>query len=182
VMTIVEEIERFRRNPSPPEGSTCNPFKLVSSVREAASIDDVRSAWQGNNLPCDALDFWAACREARLFEDVEYGQWGLALLSPSASATRTAQERIARPFDVRIDDVVLGAFLGDQELLVIAPSETGDRRIMIALPLDGRADWFGAAPSLAEFLADYFVSTGDKYWEHAGRNNTGNNGSGLIAG
>jgi hypothetical protein len=63
-------------------------------------------------VPSDALDLWAACRQARLFQDVDYGQWGLALLAPSASETRTAQARVARPADLRPDDVVLGEFLG----------------------------------------------------------------------
>jgi hypothetical protein len=63
---------------------------------------------------------------------------------------------------------VLGQFLGDQELLVLAPSETARRRVLIALPLDSRADWFGAAPSLGSFLAKYFDAVGDKYWERRG--------------
>ena len=65
----------------------------------------------------------------------------------------------------RPDDIVLGEFLGDQELLVLAPSETGRRRVLIALPLDSRADWLGAAPDVGEFLGRYFDSAGDKYWE-----------------
>jgi hypothetical protein len=60
---------------------------------------------------------------------------------------------------------VLGEFLGDQELLVLAPSETGRRRILIALPLDSRADWLGAAQDLGEFLERYFDHASAKYWE-----------------
>jgi hypothetical protein len=78
---------------------------------------------------------------------------GLALLAPSARAARTAQERAARPAEPRPDDIVLGEFLGDQELLILAPSEAGPRRILIALPLDRRADWFSAAQDLGEFPA-----------------------------
>jgi hypothetical protein len=75
------------------------------------------------------------------------------------------QEREVRPADLRPDDIVLGEFLGDLELLVLAPSETGRRRILIALPLDRRADWLGAAQDLGEFLQRYFDRAGDKYWE-----------------
>ncbi len=162
---IADAIERFRRQSSPPGGSTDNPFKLMSTVDGPARPDEVEDAWSDRELPSDVVDLWAACREARLFEDVDYGQWGLALLTPSASATRTAQEHEARPSDLRPDDVVIGEFLGDQELLVLAPCETGQRKVLIALPLDGRADWFGAAADLGEFLGRYFDSAGDKYWE-----------------
>ncbi len=162
---IADALKRFRRQPSPPERSTSNPFKLASTLDGPARPNEVEDAWSDRELPSDVVDLWAACREARLFEDVDFGQWGLALLAPSASATRTTQERDARPSDLRPDDIVLGEFLGDQELLVLAPSETERRRVLIALPLDRRADWFGAAPGLGEFLARYFDSAGDKYWE-----------------
>jgi hypothetical protein len=137
----------------------------VSYLAGPAYAGEVEEAWDGSELISDALELWAACREARLFEDVDYGQWGLALLTPEASAARTAQEREARPIDFRPDDVVIGEFLGDQELVVLAPSETGQRRVLIALPLDSRAHWLAAAPSLGEFLATYFDAAGDKYWE-----------------
>jgi hypothetical protein len=162
---LADALARFRRWPSPPEGSTSNPFKLVSTLDGPAGANEVEDAWRGHGLPSDALDLWVACREARLFEGVDYGQWGLPLLAPSASAIRTAQEREARPADLRPDDIVLGEFLGDQELLVLAPSETGRRRILIAHPLDSRADWFGVAQDLGDFLEWYFDHAGDKYWE-----------------
>jgi hypothetical protein len=60
--------------------------------------------------------------------------------------------------------------LGDQELVVLAPSESGTRRVLIALPLDHRADWFAAASSLDEFLEKYFAAVGEKYWERGGSN------------
>jgi hypothetical protein len=162
---VSDALDRFRRVPSPPKGGMSNPFKLMSTLNEPARSNEVERAWSGRELPSDGVELWAVSREARLFEDVEYGQWGLVLLSPSASATRTAQERELRPYDLRADDIVLGEFLGDQELLVLAPSETGWRRILIALPLDSRAAWFGAGADLHEFLVRYFDSDGDKYWE-----------------
>jgi hypothetical protein len=100
-----------------------------------------------------------------LFEDVDYGQWGLVLLSPTASARRTAEQRARRPDAYRSDDVVIGEFLGDLELLVMAPSEAGNRRILVALSLDDRHDWYPAGSSLAQFLEKYLRSHGDKYWE-----------------
>ncbi len=99
-----------------------------------------------------------------MFADVDYGQWGLALLSPAASAARTAKERSARPRQFGPDDLVLGEFLGDQELLVVSTAEH-DTRVMIALPLDDRPDWYTAAGDLGGFLAAYRRSGGDKFWE-----------------
>jgi hypothetical protein len=141
------------------------PLKLNSSVAAPATAQEVWRHWPGMIIPDDATALWSACRGARLFEDVEYGQWGLVILDPKTSAVRTVEERTARPHDLRSDDVVIGEFLGDQELLVIAPSERGQRRILVALPLDPRDDWFGAADALDQFLEKYFDASGDKFWE-----------------
>lgn len=162
--TIADALDRFRCRPIPHEGGLGNPFQLASKLAEPATADEIKEPW-GNRELGDALDLWSACREARLFEDVQYGQWGLLLLAPEASAVRTIQEREARPRDFRADDIVIGEFLGDQELVVLAPSEAGSRRVLVALPLDRRADWFAAASSLNEFLVLYFDAVGNKYWE-----------------
>jgi hypothetical protein len=47
----------------------------------------------------------------------------------------------------------------------MAPSEAGDRKILVALPLDDQRDWYPAASSLAQFLEKYLGSRGAKYWE-----------------
>jgi hypothetical protein len=109
------------------------------------------------------IELWTVTRTARLFEDVDYKQWGLKVLTPSESAARTASEHVLRPNDYRSDDVVLGEFLGDLELLVIAGSDSGNE-VLVALPLDPRADWYRAAPSLEQFLRRYRVAEGDKFW------------------
>lgn len=162
---VRQTLERFRQEPSPQRSRTNNPFRLVSTLFGPASPGEVEAAWRGLVLPDDVVDLWATCRGARLFEDIDYGQWGLVILDPATSAARTAQERASRPSDVMHDDIVLGEFLGDQELVIVAPSEAGDRRVMIALPLDSRSDWTGVAHSLGNFLQAYFVAAGDKYWE-----------------
>jgi hypothetical protein len=164
---IDSAVLRFRREPNP-LGAQDNPFKLRSSLSEAASADEITLAL-GESVPVEVAALWSRCRSARLFEDIDYGQWGLQILDPAASAARNQKEIEARPLDFRGDDIVLGTFLGDQDLLVIAPSEGERRRVMVALPLDGRADWFGVAASLAEFLETYFAARGNKYWERAGK-------------
>jgi hypothetical protein len=70
---IAHALARFRRRPSPPEASTSHPVKLVSTLDGPAGANEVGDAWHGHGLPSEALDLWAACRRARLFEDVDYG-------------------------------------------------------------------------------------------------------------
>lgn len=146
-----------------PDGD--NLFKLACRIDPGASLDDIESSMGGRAAPPDLTELWLASREAWLFEDVDYGQWGLHLLNSSDSAVRTATEHAARPDDLRADDIVLGEFLGDSELLVYAPSEEGPRRYLISLPLDSRDDWYAAGATAAEVFERYAASGGEKYWE-----------------
>lgn len=145
----------------PPGGD--NPFKLSCRVDPGASADEIASASESEDL----RELWSTSRESWLFEDAEYGQWGLHLLRPAESAARTSAERAQRSDDLRPDDVVLGEFLGDAELLVYAPSEVGGRRYLIALPLDPREDWYAAGASAVEVLERLRDANGDKYWERS---------------
>jgi hypothetical protein len=159
--------ERFRQELSPPEGHSTNPFALESTVDGPADRHEIEVGWRDcrSAPPTELIDMWEACRSARLFEDRNYGQWGLVLLSPTASAVRTAREQSQRARDVRMDDIVIGEFLGDQDLLVLAPSEAGTRRVLIARPLDDRTEWSGVASALCQFLDCYFDHSGEKFWE-----------------
>src|SRR5262245_32130596 len=69
--------------------------------------------------------FWQYSRSAILFEDVNYGQWGLRILDPHSAIEQTARLHKDRPQDVRDGDLVFGEFLGDLDRLVIrcAPQE-----------------------------------------------------------
>lgn len=156
-------LERFRGTPEVRRSD--NPFRLLSSVSAAAMPGEVEAAWHPREMPDEVTSMWGAARSARLFVDADHAQWGLVILDPQASRQRTDAERVVRPHDLRDDDIVLGEFLGDQELLVVAPSESGVRRVLVALPLDPRGDWPGAAQDLATFLARYFDGGGNKYWE-----------------
>jgi hypothetical protein len=164
---VVEALNAFRAYTEPRDGLGDNPFKLACSFDEPATAAEISSAWPGVEVPAEVASAWSASRQSRLFEDVDYGQWGLALLSPEAAAQRTAQERAQRPGAYRADDVVIGEFLGDQELVVVAPSETDRRHLLIALQIDDRPDWYAAAGNLAEFLDRYLKAFGDKYWEQS---------------
>jgi hypothetical protein len=168
-MSLPEVIDRFRSNPRPAEGSTDNPFRLESTVWGPATASEVRAAWGEHEIPDDARTLWQECRGARLFEDVDYGQWGLKLLSPQASRDRTGEDYLAE--DLEADDIVIGAFIGDLDVVVLAPSEEGDRRVLVAGEIDARPKWHGVGSDLAHFLQRYFEASGDKYWksESSGR-------------
>jgi hypothetical protein len=164
--TIDEAIENLRREP---EGPLDAGLETMSSVGGPALVGEIERAWPRHELPRDAIALWRICRRAHLYEDVDYGQWGLILLDPKTSARTTAHEIKTRRRDFRKDDLVIGSFLGDQELVVIAPSETGNRRILVALEMDERKDWYGVGAHLGEFLGNYFQARGEKYWAvHSG--------------
>jgi hypothetical protein len=164
---VAQILASFSACAEPKDGLVDNPFRLGCSLAAPATDEEIRSVWS-EAVPEELLDAWSVSRESRLFEDVDYGQWGLVLLSPTASAERTAEQRRLRPAEYRPGDFVAGSFLGDLELLVMASSEVGDRKILIALPLDSRQDWYPAAPDFAHFLERYRDSQGSKYWESSG--------------
>jgi hypothetical protein len=97
--------------------------------------------------------------------DVDYGQWGLELLSPRTSVEETAAQVAARGDDYRPTDVVIGRFLGDQDRLVVDAAGS----VLVATPLDRRPDWYEPAPDVAAFLRQYVLSSGDKFWERPQR-------------
>lgn len=137
------------------------------SLRLACSVsfrDDASWALD-EEVPAELRELWQVCGEARLFTDVDYGQWGLVLLGPEVSWRRTSDQQYLAPADRRPGDVVIGEFLGDLELLIYAPSEAGDSRILVSLPLDPREDWYRVGSSLEEFLVKYVDSQGEKFWK-----------------
>lgn len=166
---VTAALNAFRAHTEPRDALGDNPFKLACSVDEPATDAEIASAWLGGDVPAELAQAWSTSRQSRLFEDVDYGQWGLALLSPEAAAQRTAQERARRPGAYRADDVVIGEFLGDQDLVVFGPSEADRGHLLIALPMDDRSDWYVAAGSFAEFLDCYLNAFGDKYWEQTAK-------------
>jgi hypothetical protein len=155
-------LEACKAFSEPRDGLGDNPFRLACTLSTPAGEDEIRACWQNGTLHDDLVELWTTAREARLFEDIDYGQWGLRILSPEDSARRTAEERKARAADLRASDVVIGEFLGDQELLI---RTGGDEGILIALPLDGREFWYRAGENLGDFLDRYVTSVGRKFWE-----------------
>ena len=88
VKSIDRALKRYRDCPSPSEGSSANPFRLVSTVADPESFEGL----EGVGAIGELRELWASCRSGRLFEDVDYGQWGLVLLDPESSFARTRNE------------------------------------------------------------------------------------------
>lgn len=158
-------MDGFRRWAFVPDPADSDALELACEVAGPASVEEVREAWAGRDLPAEVAELWADSREAELFRDVNYGQWGLRILAPLASVEALEFQKRERPSDFASGDVVIGEFLGDLELLVYAPSEEGERRILVALEIDSRDEWYGVGASLEEFFKNYLQAQGDKFWE-----------------
>jgi hypothetical protein len=146
---------------SQPRRVGTNPFLMQCRLAPASTPAEIAGSWSHVRLPRTVAELWLTCREAHLFVDVEYGQCGLRVLSPAASAARSESERSRRPAALGPQDVVLGEFLGDQDLLVVDPVG----RPLVASPLDGRDEWARPAGDLPGFLKGYIGAMGRKYWE-----------------
>ncbi len=158
---LADALAACARSQQPTPATAASPLRLQCTLAPPAPPGEIERAWPERPLPADIVEAWSICRQARLFEDADYGQWGLHLLTPDASAKRTEHELAQRPNDYNSDDIVIAEFLGDQDLLVF----DHDGSVLVALPLDPRNDWFRPTPSLGDFLERYVSSTGAKYWE-----------------
>lgn len=158
-----DALSAFQAYEQPRDGLGENPFTLGCSFEDPATPAEMVAAWP--SAPDDVRGVWSVSRESRLLVDVDYGQWGLVLLSPAAAADRTRRERVSRPGEFRDGDLVVGEFLGDSDVLVRAPAEHATRGLLVALPLDGREDWYPVGPDLGAFLGRYLAHAGDKFWE-----------------
>jgi len=125
------------------------------------------------SLPQSLLDFWRSNDGASLFEDHEYGQWGLRIFTTLDSISKTANFMTERPAECRSGDLVIGEFLGDSDQLIIRCDRTlpDYGSVLVALPLDARDVWDVAAASLETFLTTYASTHGEKFWRGA-RNRT----------
>lgn len=141
-------------------------FKYVSQFSELSeTTDTIKTLIPG--CPSDLIDLWRITQSATLFQDVEYGQWGLDLLSPGRSAAATIDFRSKRTKDFLDGDCVIGFFLGDSDLLVVRcdPLQKDYGNVLVAMPIDHREEWYRVTPSLSAFLTGYIAARGGKFWE-----------------
>lgn len=169
-MKVAETLCELRSRWSTPRPAShrgkVTPMALgVWLALEGASAQEVASL--AELVPPDLRGVWQTCRSARLFEDVEYGQWGLELLDPLESTAETERLQADRPEEFRAGDRVVGRFLGDSDLLLVRcdPAEDDFGEVVVALPIDPRGDWYFLRTGLADFLEKYSAAEGDKFWE-----------------
>lgn len=158
---LADTLLAFKEFEQPRDGVGENPFRLGCRLSQPATPEEIADSWDAGRVPQELTCEWEVSRESRLFEDVDYGQWGLVLLSPSDAWARTVEQQELRRDDV-LDDVVVGEFLGDQDLLLLSPA---DGFVRVSRPLDARSDWPVVGMTLDDFLSQYLQARGNKYWE-----------------
>jgi len=164
-MTIPEIIDLLKSTWSQPAHATHRGIKR--RLRFACSFSEEHRVLPEDypyNVPDEVKDFWAIASTAKLFEDVDYGQWGLEILSPEESASHTESDRGYYP-PFRQDELIIGKFLGDSDILIVSCGEDEFGTIRIGLPLDDYPDWPVVGKSFKEFLEEYVKLEGDKFWE-----------------
>lgn len=165
-MAVRDTIERLAAEWASPKKAIhrgrATSLPLACSVEPGPSMGD-----PGVLAPADLDEFWRAFRAARLFVDTSHGQWGLVLHNPEEARALTKKFRAQRTRDHAEGDLVLGEFLGDAELLFVRcdPKAADYGRVVVALPLDPRSDWYEVAESLGAFLDQYERAQGAKFWE-----------------
>jgi len=119
-------------------------------------------------LPLAIINLWNQISELRLFEDINYGQWGLILWSPNQIIAEQKKRISQRKSDFRPGDLIIGKFLGDADLLILRCDATSPDfgNVMIALSLDSREEWDLAGLTLESFLNQLIAANGDKFWEN----------------
>lgn len=140
---------------------------IACAMRDPAKepdFDSLRASVTG--VPSALFDFWSYCNGADLFKDVTFGQWGLNLFSIPESVAASDKFARDRAIDAKPDDLVVGAFFGDSDLLLVrcAPDADDFGTVLVALPIDGRSDWHLAARDFESFLERYVQKAGEKFW------------------
>jgi hypothetical protein len=138
---------------------TCN----VSE--QSANPEDVNAI--PGECPHDVREFWDNARTAVLFEDQNYGQWGLNVVDPQNALELTARWRSQRERDFVEGDLLIGQFIGDSDVLIVRcdPTSVDYGAVIVALPLDPRSGWIRVADTFGQFLETYTKAGGRKFWE-----------------
>jgi len=166
-MTIAEIINSLNKNWGTPTHALHRGEEIFFTLACRFSLAGIKPARDYPfNVPDDIKEFWSIAESAELFKDVEYGQWGLEILSPAESLAETASQKKARRGTYRSKDLIIGRFIGDSERLVLSCGESQEYGIVrVALPIDPYPDWYVAANSFGAFLEQYAAMQGDKFWE-----------------
>lgn len=163
LLSLIKSLSRVE------SGSKDNPLTLVCNILPF-------QAWNPKlfeeklsiSLPTSLKYIWGKTSGLRLFEDITYGQWGLILWSPEYAMDQQEQQIRTRPDDFYRGDLIIGEFLGDSDLIVLRSDSTEPDfgKVMIALPLDKREEWYVASETLEDFLTTFIECGGKKFWEN----------------
>jgi hypothetical protein len=140
-------------------------FNLTCSLNAGADRD--RLASYEEVFPDELLEFYRISDGGVFFRDVDFGQWGLNIHSINEVYAETELYFNDRGRDASDGDLIIGQFIGDSDLLMLRcdPNEIDYGRIMVVLPIDSRKEWEVVAKDFYEFLYNYYVFQGDKFWE-----------------
>lgn len=143
------------------------PFKLELAMEFSEPYDEGDLGQRFSSLPKDISDFWECNESARLFLDVEYGQWGLELLSPFDAIEATGWYLNTYHGVLLPSDLVIGKFIGDSDILIVRndPILEDFGSILVGELIDEREDWPIVANTFTEFLQLYVEYDGQKYWD-----------------
>ena len=112
-------------------GYQCEGTLVRCELKRSTDARGLQESWP-SPLPNALEEFWTTYEGGTLFLDVEYGQWGLDLLSPAESARETIHFHKTQAWRVGLRDIVVGKFRGDTELLIV----DHEGRTGVSLPLD----------------------------------------------
>jgi SMI1 / KNR4 family (SUKH-1) len=161
------------RKPFVPEYSTLDPPSIIQCEAqppvqwESAAIEAALRI----RLPEELVALWNKASQIRLYDDVNYGQWGCILWSPSEVIDRHRYSYGWRgPGEFRPGDLIIGEFRGDTDMVVLRcdPSQQDFGSVVIALGNDPRDEWPHVAASIAEFMTAYLSHPDKKFWEAVG--------------
>ena len=154
-----------------PTYSSLTPARVIECKVQAPTEWD-RPAIEsdlGVTLPDEVVELWHTASEIRLHDDVNYGQWGCILWSPSEIVQRHLERVSWRGSAENFlpGDLLIGEFRGDAELVVVRcdPFQRDYGSVLIGLPMDPRSDWPRVANSLLEFIQRFVAQPDKKYWE-----------------
>jgi hypothetical protein len=154
-------IELLKNQYTEPQTFRVGDFALQSTLTdEGVSVNDYPY-----EIPRDVVAFWSKCRDATLFEDKEYGQWGIRILSPDDALKATIEYKEYWSDMCKDSDLIIGRFIGDSDLLMVSCDKSNDYGYLYCVEAINKRDkWMLVSQRFLDFLENYIKWTGDKYW------------------
>src|SRR5438128_310853 len=144
VEQLIRQIKAQWSEARPPSHLDPDLPSVVTRCRFAHSgveVEDLNAILR-HRIPDELREFWRVAEWAKLFEDPEYGQWGLHVLTPHEALRETLKYCKDRAKDFVEGDFIVGRFLGDSDLLLIRCQQSVPDfgQVLVVLPLDPRGD------------------------------------------